>query len=131
MAKVAGRKDKKPMTSGNNFRALILSINMRMQKPISPRFAGIVNFQTVVQPPWAHPHSAPNAIGMERGCVQSTSRSTWKGSEASGIFQLAGFAKLLRLVFDTAALRGQCADAPSFAALCVPGVSALKAFAAA
>jgi len=52
---------------------------------------------------------------MERGCVQSTSRSTWKGSEASGIFQLAGFAKLLRLVplgRDTAALRGQCADAP-------------------
>jgi hypothetical protein len=47
----------------------------------------------------------PNAIGMERGCVQSTSRSTWKSSEASGIFQLAGFAKLLRLVFDTAALR--------------------------
>jgi hypothetical protein len=42
---------------------------------------------------------------MERGCMQSTSRSTWKSSEASGIFQLAGFAKLLRLVFDTAALR--------------------------
>jgi len=40
----------------------------------------------------------PNVIGMERGCVQSTSRSTWKGSEASDIFQLAGFAKLLRLV---------------------------------
>jgi type II secretory pathway pseudopilin PulG len=54
----------------------------------------------------------PNAIGLERGCVQSTSRSTWKGSEASSIFQEAGFAKLLRLVFDTAALREQCADAP-------------------
>jgi prepilin-type N-terminal cleavage/methylation domain-containing protein len=49
---------------------------------------------------------------LERGCVQSTSRSTWKGSEASSIFQEAGFAKLLRLVFDTAALREQCADAP-------------------
>jgi hypothetical protein len=34
-----------------------------------------------------------------------------KGSAASGIFQQAGFAKLLRLVFDTAALRVQCADA--------------------
>jgi hypothetical protein len=55
---------------------------------------------------------------MERCCVQSTSRSTWKGSEASGIFQLAGFAKLLRLVFDTAALRGQCADA----SMAPPGV---------
>ena len=54
----------------------------------------------------------PNAIGLERGCVQSTSRSTLKGSAASGIFQQAGFAKLLRLVYDTAALRGQCADAP-------------------
>jgi hypothetical protein len=48
---------------------------------------------------------------LERGCVQSTSRSTLKGSAASGIFQQAGFAKLLRLVFDTAALRVQCADA--------------------
>jgi hypothetical protein len=53
----------------------------------------------------------PSAIGLERGCVQSTSRSTLKGSAASGIFQQAGFAKLLRLVFDTAALRVQCADA--------------------
>jgi hypothetical protein len=43
---------------------------------------------------------------LERGCVQSTSRSTLKGSAASGIFQQAGFAKLLRLVYDTAALRG-------------------------
>jgi hypothetical protein len=49
---------------------------------------------------------------LERGCVQSPSRSTLKGSAASGIFQQAGFAKLLRLVFDTAALQGQCADAP-------------------
>jgi hypothetical protein len=57
-------------------------------------------------------HRSPNATGLERGCVQSTSRSTWKGSEASSIFQEAGFAMLLRLVFDTAALRGRCADAP-------------------
>jgi hypothetical protein len=35
---------------------------------------------------------------LERGCVRSTSRSTLKGSVASGIFQQAGFAKLLRLV---------------------------------
>jgi hypothetical protein len=35
---------------------------------------------------------------LERGCVQSTSRSTLKGSAASGIFQQAGFVKLLRLV---------------------------------
>jgi hypothetical protein len=48
----------------------------------------------------------PNAIGLERGCVQSTSRSTLKGSVASRIFHPAGFAKLLRLVYDTAALRG-------------------------
>jgi hypothetical protein len=32
----------------------------------------------------------------------------WKSFAASGVFQQAGFAKLLRLVFDTAALRGQC-----------------------
>jgi hypothetical protein len=38
------------------------------------------------------------AFGLERGCVQSTSRSTWKSSAASGVFQQAGFAKLLRLV---------------------------------
>jgi hypothetical protein len=54
----------------------------------------------------------PNAIGLERGCVQSTSRSTLKGSEASGISQQAGFAKLLRLVFDTAALRGSARHTP-------------------
>jgi hypothetical protein len=35
----------------------------------------------------------------------------WKNSAASGVFQQAGFAKLLRLVFDTAALRGQCPNA--------------------
>jgi len=52
----------------------------------------------------------PNATGLERGCVQSTSRSTWKSFAASGVFQQAGFAKLLRLVFDTAALRGQCPE---------------------
>jgi hypothetical protein len=38
------------------------------------------------------------AFGLERGCVQSTSRSTWKSPAASGVFQQAGFAKLLRLV---------------------------------
>ena len=48
----------------------------------------------------------PNTTRLERGCVQSTSRSTLKGSAASSIFQQAGFAKLLRLVYDTAALRG-------------------------
>ena len=37
---------------------------------------------------------------------KSTSRSAWKSSAASRIFQQAGFAKLLRLVYDTAALRG-------------------------
>jgi hypothetical protein len=47
-----------------------------------------------------------NAIGLEHGCVQSTSRSTLKGSAVSGVFQQTGFAKLLRLVYDTAALRG-------------------------
>jgi hypothetical protein len=37
--------------------------------------------------------------------LRSTSRSTLKSFAASGVFQQAGFAKLLRLVFDTAALR--------------------------
>jgi prepilin-type N-terminal cleavage/methylation domain-containing protein len=55
------------------------------------------------------PAAAP--VRLERGCVQSTSRSTLKSSAASGVFQPAGFAKRLRLVFDTAALRGQCANA--------------------
>ena len=58
----------------------------------------------------------PNATRLECGCVQSTSRSTLKSSAASGVFQPAGFAKLLRLVplqRDTAALRGQCANTPS------------------
>jgi hypothetical protein len=58
----------------------------------------------------------PNATRLERGCVQSTSRSTLKRSAASGVFQPAGFAKLLRLVplqRDTAAFRGQCANTPS------------------
>jgi hypothetical protein len=49
--------------------------------------------------------------------VQSTSRSTLKGSAASGIFQQAGFAKLLRLVFDTAALRGSARMRPLLACL--------------
>jgi hypothetical protein len=35
---------------------------------------------------------------LERGCLQSTSRSTWKSSAASDGFQQAGFAKRLRLV---------------------------------
>src|ERR1039458_6272813 len=35
------------------------------------------------------------ASGLERGCVQSTSRSTWKSFAASGVFQQAGFAKQL------------------------------------
>jgi hypothetical protein len=43
---------------------------------------------------------------LERGCVQSTSRSMWKGSAASGILPHTGFSRLLRLVCDTAALRG-------------------------
>src|ERR1035438_8595019 len=38
------------------------------------------------------------AFGLERGCVKSPSRSTWKSSAASGVFQQVGFAKLLRLV---------------------------------
>jgi hypothetical protein len=57
----------------------------------------------VVQLPVAAP------VRLERGCVQSTSRSTLKSSAASGVFQQAGFAKLLRLVpprRDIAALRG-------------------------
>jgi len=40
----------------------------------------------------------PNETRLERGCVQSTSRSTLKSTTASGVFQQAGFAKLLRLV---------------------------------
>ena len=44
----------------------------------------------------------------ERGCVQSTSRSTLTRFAVSGEFQQAGFAWLLRLVFDTAALRSIC-----------------------
>jgi len=52
------------------------------------------------------PTLSPNATRLERGCVPSTSRSTLKGSAALGIKQQAGFANLLRLVFDTAALRG-------------------------
>jgi hypothetical protein len=41
---------------------------------------------------------SPNATGLERGCVQSTSHSTLKSPAASGVFQQAGIAKLLRLV---------------------------------
>ena len=57
-----------------------------------------------------------NATRPERGCVQSTSRSTLKSSAASGVFQQANLANLLRLVplkRDTAALRGQCLNAPA------------------
>jgi hypothetical protein len=46
-----------------------------------------------------------NATRPERGCVQSTSRSMLKSSAASGVFHQASLANLLRLVFDTAALR--------------------------
>ena len=56
---------------------------------------------------------SPNATGLERGSVQSTSRSTLNSSAASGVFQQVSFAKLLRLVpprRDTAALRGQCKE---------------------
>jgi hypothetical protein len=44
--------------------------------------------------------------GPERGCVQKHQPQHVEKSAASGVFQQAGFAKLLRLVFDTAALRG-------------------------
>jgi putative Holliday junction resolvase len=46
--------------------------------------------------------------------VQSTSRSPSKVAADSGVFAHSRLAKLLRLVFDTAALRGQCQDAPPF-----------------
>jgi hypothetical protein len=38
------------------------------------------------------------ASGLERGCVQSTSRSALKSSAAPDVFQQATHAKLLRLV---------------------------------
>ena len=53
------------------------------------------------------------ARGPERGCVRSTSRSAYPSSVASGIANAFGMARPLRLVCDTAALRGQCADAPA------------------
>src|ERR1035438_4500459 len=65
-------------------------------------------------PPGACRAQPPNATRLERVCVQSTSRSTLKSSAASGVFQQASFAKLLRLVFDTAALRGQWQALPPF-----------------
>jgi hypothetical protein len=43
---------------------------------------------------------------------RSDQDSTLKSSAASGVFQPAGLAKLLRLVFDTAALRGSARHAP-------------------
>ena len=49
---------------------------------------------------------------MDRGCVRSISRSTLEKLGASGEFQPLSLAKRLRLVFDTAALPGQCPDAP-------------------
>jgi len=54
----------------------------------------------------------PNATSLERGCVPSTSRSALKSSAAAGVFQQVTHASLRRLVFDTAALRGQCQDVP-------------------
>jgi hypothetical protein len=78
----------------------------------TPRKRGVKGIGN--QPPGigASAHCAPNATGLERGCVQSTSRSTLKSFVASGVFQQADFAKRLRLVFDTAALRGQCVRPP-------------------
>jgi hypothetical protein len=81
--------------------------------PNSPLQETIMNLNC---PDVAHPRTRaplPNATGLERGCVQSTSRSKLEGSAASGILRQAGFAKPLRLVYDTAALRGQCQDAPT------------------
>jgi hypothetical protein len=55
----------------------------------------------------------PNATRLERGGVQSTSRSRLKGSPASGVFEQPGLATLLRLVCDRGALRGRCTDVPA------------------
>ena len=46
----------------------------------------------------------PIANLPERGCVQSTGRSTLENGGASGELRQSSLAKLLRLVFDTAAL---------------------------
>ena len=55
----------------------------------------------------------PKAAVLERGCVQHTSRSMLvEYAATSGGFQQSSRAKLLRLVFDTAARRGQRHDAP-------------------
>jgi len=43
---------------------------------------------------------------VDRGCVQCTSRSGLKNTEASGVFQPVDQANPQRLVFDTAAVRG-------------------------
>jgi hypothetical protein len=45
-----------------------------------------LNSQRQVQPDWS------------AALCKATSRSPWKSSAASGVFQQAGFAKLLRLV---------------------------------
>jgi hypothetical protein len=49
--------------------------------------------------------------------VQSTSRSPSKVAADPGVFVHCRLVKLLRLVFDTAALRGQCQDAPGKASV--------------
>ena len=54
-----------------------------------------------------------SAHAPERGCVRSTSRSTWPSSVASEIATAFGMAWPLRLVCDTAALRGPRPDAPA------------------
>jgi hypothetical protein len=63
---------------------------------------------------WAHLDTATerNKIGARLSPIHRGSRSTLKSSTASGVFQQAGFAKLLRLVFDTAALRGSARMRP-------------------
>jgi hypothetical protein len=45
--------------------------------------------------------------------VQSTNRSRWKCAEGHNKLQSSSLAKPLRLVFDTAALRGRTNDAPA------------------
>jgi hypothetical protein len=48
----------------------------------------------------------PRGTRKERGCVQSTSRNAAKVAADSGVFAHCRLTKPLRLVFDTAALRG-------------------------
>jgi hypothetical protein len=51
-------------------------------------------------------------IGARLSPIHLGSRSMLQSFVASSVFQQPGLAKLLRLVSDTAALQGQCADAP-------------------